>query len=312
MEYRITEPDHACSTNCATCKCCTACRIIADHWWFGWATSAPRSTRVADGQTKGQRERPATPANFRVEAAEDQPGRRERKFPSRARPGAPRGARRCTPGPRTRGACFAFLASRLLCCTSLEYVLAVLRPFQHACEQAHAAHGPRGLEAPRNVHRKFANFSVAPSRPRNRGDQLPAPLFFISDFFRKVQKSRQFILGFKGEILILAKIKLPFRFLEPPPPGRAKNPNFTRLETRSTKFPHYLFDFSLGLSPRTFLPIKKHFFFNGGVRFLDLVPRNPNRFRKPEPVSDCSHSSPRGHAQERGILGARGIPGRGG
>ena len=113
----------------------------------------------------------------------------------------------------------------------------------------------------RKIHQKFANFLVAPSRPRNCGDQLPAPLFFISDFFRKVQKVRQFILGFKGEILILAKMELPFRFLEPPPPGRAKNPNFTRLETRSTKFPHYLFDFSLGLSPRTFLPIKKPLFF---------------------------------------------------
>ena len=86
--------------------------------------------------------------------------------------------------------------------------------------------------------------------------------FFSSAiFFRKIQKVRQFILGLKGEILILAKMELPFRFLEPPPPGRAKNPDFTRLETRSTKFPHYLFDFSLGLSPRTFLPIKKHFFF---------------------------------------------------
>ena len=164
----------------------------------------------------------------------------------------------------------------------------------------------------RNVHRKFANFSVAPSRPRNCGDQLPAPLFFISDFFRKVQKVRQFILGFKGEILILAKMELPFRFLEPPRPDGAKNRISRGSKTRLLKFPHYLFDFSLGPGPRTFLPIKKHFFFNGGVRFLDLVPRNPNLFRKPEPVSDCSHSSPRGHAQERGILGARGIQGRGG
>ena len=148
--------------------------------------------------------------------------------------------------------------------------------------------------------------------PPKCGAELPAPPFFHRRFFRKIQKVRQFILGFKGEILILAKMELPFRFLEPPPPGRAKNPNFPRIKTRLTKFPHYLFDFSLGPGPRTFLPIKKHFFFNGGVRFLDLVPRNPNRFRKPEPVSECSHSSPRGHAQERGILGARGIPGRGG
>ena len=137
----------------------------------------------------------------------------------------------------------------------------------------------------RNVHQKFANFSVAPSRPRNRGDRLPAPLFSSAIFFRKVQKSRQFILGFKGEILILAKMELPFRFLEPPPPGRAKNPDFTRIKTRLTKFPHYLFDFSLGPGPRTFLPIKKHFFFTAACgswiwyRETRTVFGNPNLFQ---------------------------------
>ena len=113
----------------------------------------------------------------------------------------------------------------------------------------------------RKIHQKFANFLVAPSRPRNCGDQLPAPLFFISDFFRKVQKVRQFILGFKGEILILAKMELPFRFLEPPRPDGTKNRISRGSKTRLLKFPHYLFDFSLGLSPRTFLPIKKPLFF---------------------------------------------------
>ena len=34
---------------------------------------------------------------------------------------------------------------------------------------------------------------------------------------RKNQKVRQFILGFKEKILILAKIKLPFRILRAPP-----------------------------------------------------------------------------------------------
>ena len=113
----------------------------------------------------------------------------------------------------------------------------------------------------RKIHQKFANFLVAPSRPRNCGDQLPAPLFFISDFFRKVQEVRRFILGFKGEILILAKMELPFRFLEPPRPDGTKNRISRGSKTRLLKFPHYLFDFSLGLSPRTFLPIKKPLFF---------------------------------------------------
>ena len=72
-------------------------------------------------------------------------------------------------------------------------------------------------------------------------------------------------------------MELPFRFLEPPPPGRAKNPDFPRLETRSTKFPHYLFDFSLGPGPRTFLPIKKHFFFSGGVRKIRQKKNRPLR-----------------------------------
>ena len=121
----------------------------------------------------------------------------------------------------------------------------------------------------RKIHQKFANFLVAPSRPRNCGDQLPAPLFFISDFFRKVQKVRQFILGFKGEILILAKMELPFRFLEPPRPDGAKNRISRGSKTRLLKFPHYLFDFSLGLSPRTFLPIKKPLFF-----FTDFFGQN--------------------------------------
>ena len=56
-------------------------------------------------------------------------------------------------------------------------------------------------------------------------------------------------------------MELPFRFLEPPPPGRAKNRISRGSKTRLLKFPHYLFDFSLGLSPRTFLPIKKPLFF---------------------------------------------------
>ena len=34
------------------------------------------------------------------------------------------------------------------------------------------------------------------------------------------QKVRQFILGFKGEILILVKMKLPFRILRAPPPKK--------------------------------------------------------------------------------------------
>ena len=78
---------------------------------------------------------------------------------------------------------------------------------------------------------------------------------------------------------------MPFRFLEPPPPGRAKNPNFPRIKTRLTKFPHYLFDFSLGLSPRTFLPIKKHFFFTAACgswiwyRETRTVFGNPNLFQ---------------------------------
>ena len=121
----------------------------------------------------------------------------------------------------------------------------------------------------RKIHQKFANFLVAPSRPRNCGDQLPAPLFFISDFFRKVQKVRQFILGLKGEILILAKMELPFRFLEPPRPDGPKNRISRGSKTRLLKFPHYLFDFSLGLSPRTFLPIKKPLFF-----FTDFFGQN--------------------------------------
>ena len=80
-------------------------------------------------------------------------------------------------------------------------------------------------------------------------------------------------------------MELPFRFLEPPPPGRAKNPNFPRIKTRLTKFPHYLFDFSLGLSPRTFLPIKKHFFFTAACgswiwyRETRTVFGNPNLFQ---------------------------------
>ena len=132
----------------------------------------------------------------------------------------------------------------------------------------------------RNFHQKFANFSVAPSRPRNRGDQLPAPLFFISDFFRKVQEVRRFILGFKGEILILAKMELPFRFLEPPRPDGTKNRISRGSKTRLLKFPHYLFDFSLGLSPRTFLPIKKPLFF---LR-RRAVPGSGTE--KPEPFSE--------------------------
>ena len=44
--------------------------------------------------------------------------------------------------------------------------------------------------------------------------------FFHRRFFRKIQKVRQFILGFKGEILILVKMKLPFRILRAPPPKK--------------------------------------------------------------------------------------------
>ena len=90
---------------------------------------------------------------------------------------------------------------------------------------------------------------------------MPAPLPFIGDFFRKVQKVRHFILGFKGKILIFAKMKLPFRVLEPPRPDGTKNRISRGSKTRLLKFPHYLFDFSLGPGPRTFLPIKKPFFF---------------------------------------------------
>ena len=102
--------------------------------------------------------------------------------------------------------------------------------------------------------------------------------FFSSAiFFRKIQKVRQFILGLKGEILILAKMELPFRFLEPPRPDGAKNRISRGSKTRLLKFPHYLFDFSLGPGPRTFLPIKKTLFFYGGERKIRKKKNRPLR-----------------------------------
>ena len=89
-------------------------------------------------------------------------------------------------------------------------------------------------------------------------------------------------------------MELPFRFLEPPPPGRAKKPNFTRIKTRLTKFPHYLFDFSLGLSPRTFLPIKKNTFFlrrraeNSRKKISTSKGKMPKKYEVPATVSPAA------------------------
>ena len=50
-------------------------------------------------------------------------------------------------------------------------------------------------------------------------------------------------------------------FRTPPRPEGPKNRISRGSKTRLLKFPHYLFDFSLGPGPRTFLPIKKALFF---------------------------------------------------
>ena len=114
----------------------------------------------------------------------------------------------------------------------------------------------------RNVHRKFANVSVAPSRPRNRGDQLSAPLFFISDFFSKSSKKSPIHTRIqRGNPDSRQNGIAVSVFRTPPRPEGPKNRISRGSKTRLLKFPHYLFDFSLGPGPRTFLPIKKALFF---------------------------------------------------
>ena len=123
------------------------------------------------------------------------------------------------------------------------------------------------LEISRN-DRKFAKNSPR-IRKRFSSTQPPPKLrrpiasaaFFHQRFFSESSKSSSIHTRIQRGNPDSRQNGIAVSVFRTPPPGRGKKPNFTRIKTRSTKFPHYLFDFSLGLSPRTFLPIKKPLFF---------------------------------------------------